>query len=121
MLVDSEYGKYAALYPRQYEFVTSCTFGQAKEALADPYCPDWAKDILKQRFSAALAIQKKDDDKKRAEKLKVFQEHPNADVCIVNIALAIYNENSKKAICDKLTLEECFKVAFEIYNKNFVL
>lgn len=121
MLVDSEYGKYAKLYPRQYEFVMSCNFGQAKEALADPYCPDWAKDMLKQRFNTALAIQKKDDDKKKAAKLKVLQEHPNADVCTVNIALALYNENSKRAICDKLSLEECFKIAFEIYNKNFVL
>lgn len=56
MLVDSEYGKYAKLYPRQYEFVMSCNFGQAKEALADPYCPDWAKDMLEQRFNTALAI-----------------------------------------------------------------
>lgn len=121
MLVDYKYEKYAELCPRQYEFVMSCNFGQAKEALDDPYCPDWAKDLLKQRFSTALAIQKKDDDKKKAAKLKVLQEHPNADICIVNIALAIYNENSEKALCDKLSLEKCFKAAFEIYNKNFVL
>lgn len=121
MLVDSEYEKYAQPYPRQYEFVTSCTFGQAKEALSDPSCPEWARDLLEQRFSAALAIQKKEDDKKKAMKLKVLQEHPNADTCIVNIALTLYNENSKRAICDKLPLEKCFDVAFEIYNKNFVL
>ena len=57
--------KYAELYPRQYEFVMSCNFGQAKEALDDPYCPDWAKDLLKQRFSTALAIQKRMTTRKR--------------------------------------------------------
>lgn len=121
MPVDYKYEKYAELYPRQYEFVMSCNFEQAKEAHDDPYCPVWAKDLLKQRFSTALTIQKKDDDKKKAAKLKVLQEHPNADECIVNIALALYNENSKKMICDKLPLEKCLEIAFEIYNKNFVL
>lgn len=121
MFVDSKYNMYANTQPRQYEFVMSCNFGQAIEAVNDPHCPVWAKELLGERFKSAFEIQKKDDDKKKAAKLKVLQEHPNADVCTVNIALALYNENSKKAICDKLTLEECFKVAFEIYNKNFVL
>lgn len=121
MLVDSKYEKYAQLCPRQYDFVTSCTFGQAKEALNDPYCPAWAKDMLKQRFSVEFTIQRKDDEKKKAAKLKALHEHPNADACIVNIALTLYNENSKMAICDKLPLEKCFDVAFEIYNRNFVL
>lgn len=119
MLVDSDYKRYAQLHPRQYEFATTCTFGQAKEAINDPYCPDWAKDLLKQRFSVEFAIQKKDDDKKKAAKQKFLLGHQNADVCIVNIALAIYNENSKKMICDKLPLEKCFDVAFDIYERNF--
>lgn len=120
MSVDYKYEKYAQLYPRQYEFATTCTFGQAKEALNDPYCPDWAMDLLKQRFASALAIQKKEDEKKKTEKLKFLQEHPNADTCVTNIALALYNENSKKMACDKLPLEKCFKYAFEIYERNFV-
>ena len=120
MLVDSNYERYAQLYPRQYEFATTCTFGQAKEAINDLHCPDWAKDLLKQRFSVEFVIQKKDDDKKKAAKQKLLQGNSNADVCIVNIALAIYNENSKKMLCDKLPLEKCFDVAFDIYEKNFV-
>lgn len=107
MLVDSdyEYGKHAQLHPRQYEFATTCNFGQAKEALNDPYCPDWAKNLLKQRFSFEFEVQKKDDDKKKAKKQKLLQSHPNADMCI--------------AICDKLPLEKCFDIAFDIYEKNF--
>lgn len=120
MLIDSEYEKYAQLCPRQYEFATTCTFGQAKEAINDRYCPDWAKNLLKERFRNAFAIQKADDDKKKAAKQELLQGHPNADVCIVNIALAIYGENSKKMMCDKLPLEKCFDVAFEIYERNFV-
>lgn len=120
MLVDSSYERYAQLHPRQYEFATTCTFGQAREALNDPYCPDWAKDLLKQRFSFEFEVQKKDDEKKKMAKLKVLQEHPNADACIVNIALALYNENSKKMICDKLPLEKCFEYAFDIYERSFV-
>lgn len=119
-MVGSDYIEYAQLKPRQYEFVTTCTFGQAKEALNDPYCPNWAKDMLKQRFSFELEVQKKDDEKKKMAKLKVLQEHPNADACIVNIALALYNENSKKMVCDKLPLEKCFEYAFDIYERNFV-
>ena len=119
-MADSGYIEYAQLHPRQYEFVTTCTFGQAKEALNDPYCPDWAKDMLEQRFASALAIQKKEDEKKKIEKLKFLQEHPNADTCVTNIALALYNENSKKMACDKLPLEKCFEYAFEIYKRNFV-
>ena len=119
-MADSGYIEHAQLHPRQYEFVTTCTFGQAKKALNDPYCPDWARDLLKQRFASALAIQKKEDEKKKTEKLKFLQEHPNADTCVTNIALALYNENSKKMSCDKLPLEKCFKYAFEIYERNFV-
>ena len=67
-----------------------------------------------------LRFRKKEDEKKKTEKLKFLQEHPNADTCVTNIALALYNENSKKMACDKLPLEKCFKYAFEIYERNFV-
>ena len=120
MFVDSKYDIYAKSQPRQYEFAMSCNFGQAKEAVNDTDCPRWAKELLKERFKSAFAIQRKDDEKKKAAKLKVLQEHPNADTCVTNIALALYNENSKKMVCDKLPIEKCFEYAFEIYERNFV-
>lgn len=119
MFVDSKYNMYANTQPRQYEFIMSCNFGQAIEAVNDQDCPGWAKELLEERFKSAFEIQKKNDDKKKAEALKFLQEHPNADICIVNLALAIYGENSKKMACDKIPLEKSIDLAFELYKKKF--
>lgn len=119
MFVDSKYDMYAETQPRQYEFVMSCNFGQAIEAVNDPDCPGWAKELLEKRFKSAFEIQKKNDDKKKAEELKFLQEHPNADICIVNLALAIYGENSKKMACDKISLGKSIDLAFELYKEKF--
>lgn len=119
MLVDSNYEKYAQLCPKQYEFAMTCTFGQAKEAINDSYCPSWAKELLKERFRSAFAIQRADDEKKRVAKMNFLKEHPNADICIVNLALAIYKENDKKMSCDKISLNTAIDEAFDLYNKHF--
>ena len=119
MSVDYKYEKYAELYPRQYEFIMSCNFGQAREAVNDPDCPGWSKELLEERFKSAFEVQKKNDDKKKAGKLRFLQEHPNADICIVNLALAIYGENSKKMSCEKISLEKSIDLAFELYKKKF--
>lgn len=119
MSVDYKYEKYAELYPRQYEFIMSCNFGQAREAVNDPDCPGWAKELLEERFKSAFEIQKKNDDKKKAEALKFLQEHLNADICIVNLALAIYGENSKRMMCDKISLDTALDEAFELYKRHF--
>lgn len=119
MFVDSKYDMYAKTQPRQYEFAMSCNFGQAREAVNDPCCPKWAKELLEERFKSAFEIQKKDDDKKKAAKLKFLQGYPNADICIVNLALAIYGENSKKMMCDKISIDTALDEAFELYKRHF--
>lgn len=119
MSVDYKYEKYAQLHPRQYEFAMSCNFGQAIKAVNDPDCPVWAKELLGERFKSAFEIQKKNDDKKKAEELKFLQEHSSADICIVNLALAIYGENSKKMACEKISLDTALDEAFELYKRHF--
>lgn len=119
MSVDYKYEKCAQLYPRQYEFAMSCNFEQAREAVNDPDCPVWAKELLEERFKFVFEIQKKNDDKKKAKELKFLQEHSNADICIVNLALAIYGENSKRMMCDKISLDTALDEALEVYKRHF--
>lgn len=120
-----DYGYYATRCPVEYDFAVKCSYKEAKVALTDEHVPGWIKEILTDRIENDLKDEKKkmelEEQKRVSDKRDFLNAHPNADVCIVNIALAIYNENSEKMICDKLPLEKCFEVAFEIYNKNFVL
>lgn len=62
MSVDYKYEKYAQLYPRQYEFAMSCNFEQAREAVNDPDCPVWAKELLEERFKFAFELYKRHFD-----------------------------------------------------------
>lgn len=59
MSVDYKYEKYAELYPRQYEFIMSCNFGQAREAVNDPDCPGGQKSSLKSGLSLHLRFRKR--------------------------------------------------------------
>lgn len=120
-----DYGYYATRYPVEYDFAVKCSYKEAKVALADEHVSSWIKEILTDRIKNDLKDEKEkiesEEQKRVSDKRNLLNEHQNADVCIVNIALAIYNENSKKALCDKLPLDKCFDVAFEIYKKNFTL
>lgn len=120
-----DYGYYATRFPAEYDFAVKCSYKEAKVALADEHVSRWIKEILTDRIKNDLKDEKEkiesEEQKRVSDKRNFLNAHPNADVCIVNIALAIYNENSKKALCDKLPLKKCLEVAFEIYNKNFAL
>ena len=122
MFVDKyygDYGYYATRYPLEYDFAVKCSYKEAKVALADEYVSSWIKEILADRIKNDLKDEQEkveaEEQEKASDKRNFLNAYPNADVCIVNIALAIYNENSKKMLCDKLPLERCFDVAFDIY------
>lgn len=57
--------------------------------------------------------------KAETDKKDFLANRPNSDICIVNLALAIYGENSKKMMCDKISLEKSIDLAFELYKKKF--
>lgn len=127
MFVDKyygDYGYYATRYPLEYDFAVKCSYKEAKVALTDEHVSSWIKEILADRIKNDLKDEQEkveaEEQEKASDKRNFLNAYPNADVCIVNIALAIYNENSKKMLCDKLPLEKCFDVAFDIYEKNFV-
>lgn len=127
MFVDKyygDYGYYATRCPLEYDFAVKCSYKEAKVALADEHVSSWIKEILADRIKNDLKDEQEkmeaEEQEKASGKRNFLNDYPNADVCIVNIALAIYNENSKKMLYDKLPLEKCFDVAFDIYEKNFV-
>ena len=60
-----------------------------------------------------------EEQKRVSEKRNFLNAYPNADICIVNLALAIYGENSKKLACDKISLEKSIDLASELYKKKF--
>lgn len=118
-----DYGYYATRYPVEYDFAVKCSYKEAKVALADEYVSRWIKEILADRIKNDLKDEKEkmesEEQKRVSEKRNFLNAYPNADICIVNLALAIYGENSKKFACDKISLEKSIDLASELYKKKF--
>lgn len=118
-----DYGYYATRYPVEYDFAVKCSYKEAKVALADEYVSRWIKEILADRIKNDLKDEKEkmesEEQKRVSEKRNFLNAYPNADICIVNLALAIYGENSKKLACDKISLEKSIDLASELYKKKF--
>lgn len=118
-----DYGYYATRYPVEYDFAVKCSYKEAKVALADEYVSRWIKEILADRIKNDLKDEKEkmesEEQKRVSEKRDFLNAYPNADICIVNLALAIYGENSKKLACDKISLEKSIDLASELYKKKF--
>ena len=118
-----DYGYYATRYPVEYDFAVKCSYKEAKVALADEYVSRWIKEILADRIKNDLKDEKEkmesEEQKRVSDKRNFLNAYPNADICIVNLALAIYGENSKKMACDKIPLEKSIDLAFELYKKKF--
>lgn len=112
-----EYGYYAVKYPREYEFATTCPFEKAFPAVKDKDCPKWAKEILSDRL--ATEFKEESELKAKSDARDTLTNRPNADICIVNLALAIYGENSKRMMCDKISLDTALDEAFELYKRHF--
>lgn len=126
MFVDKyygEYGYYATKYPVEYDFAVKCSYKEAKATLSDKYVPSWIKEILSDRIKNDLKDEKEkmelEEQKIVSEKRNFLNAHPNADICIVNLALAIYGENSRKMLCDKIPLGTAIDEAFELYKTHF--
>lgn len=118
-----DYGYYATRYPVEYDFAVKCSYKEAKVALADKYVSRWIKEILADRIKNDLKDEKEkiesEEQKRVSDKRNFLNAYPNADICIVNLALAIYGENSKKLACDKISLEKSIDLASELYKKKF--
>lgn len=118
-----DYGYYATRYPVEYDFAVKCLYKEAKVALADEYVLRWIKEILADRIKNDLKDEKEkmesEEQKRVSDKRNFLNAYPNADICIVNLALAIYGENSKKMACDKIPLEKSIDLAFELYKEKF--
>lgn len=118
-----DYGYYATRYPVEYDFAVKCSYKEAKVALADEHVASWIKEILTDRIKNDLKDEKEkfesEEQKRVSDKCNFLNAHPNADVCIVNIALAIYGENSKRMMCDKISLDTALDEAFEVYKRHF--
>lgn len=118
-----DYGYYATRYPVEYDFAVKCSYKEAKVALADEYVSRWIKEILADRIKNDLKDEKEkmelEEQKRVSDKRNFLNAYPNADICIVNLALAIYGENSKKMECDKIPLEKSIDLALELYKKKF--
>lgn len=118
-----DYGYYATRYPVEYDFAVKCSYKEAKVALADEYVSRWIKEILADRIKNDLKDEKEkmesEEQKRVSDKRNFLNAHPNANICIVNLALAIYGENSKKMACDKIPLEKSIDLAFELYKEKF--
>lgn len=118
-----DYGYYATRYPVEYDFAVKCSYKEAKVALADEYVSRWIKEILADRIKNDLKDEKEkmesEEQKRVSDKRNFLNAYPNADICIVNLALAIYGENSKKLACDKISLEKSIDLASELYKKKF--
>lgn len=118
-----DYTYYAMEYPEEYKFATTCLFKDAIRAVEDVHCPQWAYNILQDRIKTEFAEENKImiEKKLKAEtdKKDFLTTHPNSDICIINLALAIYGENSKKMMCDKISLEKSIDYALELYKKKF--
>lgn len=126
MFIDKYYADYAYFakeYPEQYKFATTCLFKDAIHAVENVDCPKWAYNILQDRIKTEFAKENKIMIEKKlkaeANKKDFLANRPNSDICIVNLALAIYGENSKKMMCDKISLEESIDLAFKLYKKKF--
>lgn len=111
------YSYYATQYPDEYRFVTTCAFNDAVRTANDARCPKWQYDILLDRIKTEFT--EEDKVMEETNKKDFLANHPNADICIVNLALAIYGENSKKKIYDRIPLENSIDLAFELYKKKF--
>lgn len=118
-----DYGYYATRYPIEYDFAVKCSYKEAKVALADEYVSRWIKEILADRIKNDLKDEKEkmesEEQKRVSDKRNFLNAYPNADICIVNLALAIYGENSKKMACDTISLGKSIDLAFELYKKKF--
>lgn len=118
-----DYGYYATRYPVEYDFAVKCSYKEAKVALADEYVSRWIKEILADRIKNDLKDEKEkmesEEQKRVSDKRNFLNAYPNADICIVNLALAIYGENSKKMACDTISLGKSIDLAFELYKKKF--
>lgn len=118
-----DYTYYAMQYPEEYKFATACLFEDAIRAVEDVRCPKWAYNILQDRIKTEFAEENKIRVEKKlkaeSDNKDILKNRPNADICIVNLALAIYGENSKKMMCDKISLEKSIDLAFELYKKKF--
>lgn len=118
-----DYGYYATRYPEEYAFATTCSFEDAISSVKDEYCPSWAKEILSDRIKNEFKGEKErlelEERKKANDKRSFLNAHPNADICIVNLASIIYGENDKKMMCDKITLDTALDEAFELYKRYF--
>ena len=126
MFVDKyygDYGYYATRYPSEYDFAVKCSYKEAKVALADEYVSKWIKEILADRIKNDLKDEKEkmeaEEQGKESNKRNFLNAHPNADICIVSLALAIYGENSERMLCDKISLKKSIDLAFELYKEKF--
>lgn len=117
--IDSDYLKYKFENPEAYRFVTGCSLAEAFKLMQDAATPDWARKILTSRFSKEFDEQAKVDKALADDRRKYIAQHPNADICIVKLALAIYGENDKRATYDKISLGKALDEAFKLYENQF--